>query len=137
MDPTNDITCGQMARILERREAHYPVSDRYIREVRDSPSKTGANEREHMVRWFRANRTTGSDSYSRKKGNTSAKTCYQRLNNAASLLWIAEAVGVDRETVERAYDAAVEAGDYRRACGAIRKVIPWEIVYALASGLVR
>lgn len=135
MDPTNDLTCAQMARILERREAHYPVSDRYILEVHDSPDKTGADEREHMVCWFRANQTTGSGSYSRRKGNTSARTCYQRLNNAASLLWIAEAVGVDRETVERAYEAAVEAGDYRRACGAIRKVIPWETVYALASGL--
>lgn len=132
----HDLSCAEMARIFEGRADHYPVSDRYIREVRDSPSKTGANEREHMVRWFRANRTTGSGSYSRKRGNISARTCYQRLNNAASLLWIAEAIGVGRETVERAYDAAVEAGDYRRACGAIRRVIPWETVYALASGLV-
>lgn len=136
MDPTNDLTCAQMARILERREAHYPVSDRYILEVHDSPDKTGADEREHMVCWFRANQTTGSGSYRRKMGNTSARTCYNRLRNAGSLLWIAEAVGVDRKTVEQAYDAAVETGDYRRACGAVRRIIPWKTIYLLASHLM-
>lgn len=136
MATQSDLTCGQMARIFEEREDHYPVSDRYVREVHDSPEKTGDTEREHMVVWFRLNSTTGSDSYSRQKGNASARTCYNRLNNAASLLWIAEAVGVDAETVERAFDVAVEAGDYRRACGAIRRIIPWETIRPLASHLL-
>lgn len=50
--------------------------------------------------------------------------------NAASLLWIAEAVGIDELTVKIAYEAAVGAGDYRRACGAIRKIITWDMIYA-------
>ena len=54
----------------------------------------------------------------------------QRETNAASLLWIAEAVGIDELTVKIAYEAAVGAGDYRRACGAIRKIITWDMVYA-------
>lgn len=131
-----DLACGQMARIFEHREDHYPVSDRYIREVHDSPDKTGDTEREHMTAWFRLNPTNGSGPYSRRKGNVSARVCYNRLANAASLLWIAEAVGVDRATVERAYDAAVGAGDYRRACGAIRKIIPWDIIWPLAKRLL-
>ena len=53
--------------------------------------------------------------------------------NAASLLWIAEAVGIDELTVKIAYAAAVGAGDYRRACGAIRKIITWDMVYAMHS----
>lgn len=131
-----DLTCRQMARIFKHREDHYPVSARYIREVHDSPDKTGDTEREHMEAWFRLNSTTGAGAYSRRKGNSSARTCYNRLANAASLLWIAEAVGVDAETVERAYDAAVEAGDHRRACGAIRGIIPWETICPLASRLM-
>lgn len=133
----HDLTCKQMACIFKRCAGHYPVSDRYIREIHDSPDKSGRDEREHMIVWFEANATTGSGAYSRAKGNSSARTCYQRLSNAASLLWIAEAVGVDRATVELAFDAAVEAGDYRRACGAIRKVIPWEAILPLAKGLSR
>lgn len=72
----------------------------------------------------------GSGSYSRQTPNSSARRCYNSLMNAASLLWIAEAVGVDELTVKMVYDAAVEAGDYRRACGAVRKIITWDMIYA-------
>lgn len=60
--------------------------------------------------------------------NESAMRCYNRLMNAGSLLWIAEAAGIDETLVEKAFDAAVEAGDYRRACAAIRDVISWDMV---------
>ena len=85
-----------------------------------------------MVEWFRSNETKGFGSYSRENPNRSARRCYNSLMNAASLLWIAEAVGIDELTVRRAYEAAVSAGDYRRACGAIRKIITWDMIYALA-----
>lgn len=126
-----DIRCKGFSDILRTKEDHYPYSDRYINEVRDSSSKTGRTEREHMVEWFRANETKGSDSYSRQSPNQSARRCYNSLMNAGSLLWIAEAVGIDELTVRRAYEAAVEADDYRRACGAIRKIITWDMIYSL------
>lgn len=132
----DEITCDEMADLFERCADSYPVSERYLREVHDSPVKSGRNEREHMVIWFRANSTTGSGSFCRQKGNRSARTCYQRLQNAASLLWIAEAVGVDRATVERAFQAAVDKGDWRRGAGAIRSVIPWEAIQPLAAALL-
>lgn len=106
--------------------------DSDISEVHDSPSKTGRIEREHMVEWFRANETEGSGAYSRQSPNQSARRCYNSLMNAGSPLWIAEAVGVDELTVRRAYEAVIGAGDYRRACGAIRKIITWDMIYALA-----
>ena len=82
-----------------------------------------------MVSWFSSNTTVGSGAYSRKAGNEDAKRCYNRLQNAASLLWIAEAVGVDQLTVEEAYMAAAATNDRRRACGVIRKAIPWAMIY--------
>lgn len=125
-----DIRCRRFSDILRTKEDHYPYSDRYISEVHDSSTKTGRTEREHMVEWFRANETKGSGSCSRQTPNSSARRCYNSLMNAASLLWIAEAVGIDELTVKIAYEAAVGAGDYRRACGAIRKIITWDMVYA-------
>lgn len=125
-----DVRCEDFSRILASKEAHYPCSDRYIAEVHDSPDKTGKDEREHMVAWFHLNETKGSGSYSRNKPNTSARRCYNSLMNAASLLWIAEAVGVNEDIVEQAFEAAREAGDYRKACGAIRRIITWDMVYA-------
>ena len=119
----SDIKCKTSSDLLATKSDHYLYSDKYIREVRDSPDKTKGTEREHMVSWFRANETKGSGAYSRQIPNQSARRCYNGLMNAASLLWIAEAVGIDELTVRRAYEAAVAAGNYRRACGAIRKII--------------
>lgn len=127
-----DIRCKTFSDLLATKKDHYSYSDRYITEVHDSSTKTGRTEREHMVEWFRANETKGFGSYSRENPNRSARRCYNSLMNAASLLWIAEAVGIDELTVRRAYEAAVSAGDYRRACGAIRKIITWDMIYALA-----
>lgn len=64
---------------------------------------------------------------------TMKKLKRRSLMKAGSLLWIAEAVGIDELTVKQAYEAAVAAGDYRRACGAIRKIITWDMIYALAQ----
>lgn len=123
-----DMSCARAAKLFARKKDHYPYSDRYIAEVHNSPDKTGNTEREHMVAWFSDNATHGSGAYARETPNESAKRCYNRLMNAASLLWIAEAAGIDEALVKKAYDAAVSAGDYRRACSAIRKVIGWDMV---------
>ena len=127
----DDLRCKRFSEILAEKKDHYPYSDKYISEVHDSPDKTGRTEREHMVAWFRENETEGSGQYSRQTPNKSARKCYNGILNAASLLWIAEAVGIDELTVRRAYEAAVSVGDYRRACGAIRKIITWDMIYAL------
>ncbi len=132
-----DFRCRDFARLLAAREDHYPVSDRYIAMVHDSSDKTGSDEREHMVAWFTDNETKGAGSYSRSEGNASACRCYGRLQNAASLLWIAEAVGIPAEQVSCAYEAAAAAGDHRRACATIRKVIPWADIARAASALSR
>lgn len=124
-----DVSCAQAAKLFRCRKDHYPYSDRYIAEVHDSPDKGGRTEREHMVDWFTGNQTTGTGSYTRETPNQSARRCYNRLMNAASLLWIAEAVGIDELTVKQAYEAASTAGDYRKACGAIRSIITWDMIY--------
>lgn len=130
MNQTKDIRCSVFADVLAGKRDHYPYSDRYIAEVHDSPDKTGDTEREHMVIWFRANETTGNGSYSRQAPNKSARRCYNALMNAASLLWIAEAAGVDEALVQQAFNAAATTGDHRRACGAIRRIITWDMVCA-------
>ena len=126
-----DIRCKTFSDYLATKKDHYPYSEKYISEVHDSRDRTGRTEREHMVEWFRANETKDSGSYSRDNPNKSARRCSNSLMNEGSLLWIAEAVGTDDLTVRQAYDAAIAAGDYRRACGAIRKIITWDMIYAL------
>ncbi len=136
MAEAGDLTCRELARILKRLDGSYPVSDRYIREVRGFTVRAARTYRQHADSVLHEGRSAVDESCRKPAGDASARTCYNRLRNAASLLWIAEAVGVDTETVKRAYDAALEAGDHRRACSAIRRIIPWEKVYPLASRLL-
>ena len=124
----NDMSCLAFSRLLRFKRSHYPYSDKYIREVGNSPDTHARTEKQHMVQWFAANATHGSGAYSRQKPNNSAKNCYNKLKNAASLLWIAEAVGIEEPAVAAAFEAARQAGDYRRACGAIRKIISWSMI---------
>lgn len=126
-----DIRCKTFSDYLATKRDYYPYSDKYIEQVYDSKEKTGRNECEHMVSWFKANETKGSGAYSQQTPNNSARRCYNSRMNAAPLPWIAETVGMDELTVRRAYEAAVAAGDYRRTCGAIRKIVTWDMIYAL------
>ena len=57
---TEDMTCREFAKLLKTRDAHYPLSDRYVNEIHDSPDKSGNDEREHMIIWFEANDKTGT-----------------------------------------------------------------------------
>lgn len=132
----HELTCREFAELLRSREAHYPISDRYVSEVHDSPDKSGSDEREHMVIWFEANETKGSGPYSRNNPNKSARTCYVNLGNAASLLWIAEAMGIPGDTVQHAFDAAASAGHHRTACAKIREIIPWDEIQGRAEKLL-
>ena len=124
----NDMSCGAFPHLLRFKRSHYPYSDRYLSEVHNSPDTHARTEKQHMVQWFADNTTHGSGAYSRQKPNNSAKNCYNKLENAASLLWIAEAVGIEGPAVAAAFEAARQAGDYRRACGAIRKIISWSMI---------
>lgn len=128
-----DMRCMEFADILARKRRHYPYSDRYLHAVHGVSCETRCDEGERIAEWFQANETKGSGAYSRQTPNFSAKRCYNRLLNATWLLWIAEAVGVDETTVRASYEAALEAGEYRRACGAIRRIIPWGTIYALTA----
>ena len=123
-----DMSCVAFSHLLRFKRSHYPYSDRYLSEVNNSPDAHARTEKQHMVHWFADNATHGSGAYSRQKPNNSAKRCFNKLENAASLLWIAEAVGIEEPVVAAAFEAARQAGDYRRACGAIRKIITWSMI---------
>lgn len=123
-----DMSCVAFPHLLRFKRSHYPYSDRYLSEVNNSPDTHARTEKQHMVHWFADNATQGSGAYSRQKPNNSAKRCFNKLENAASLLWIAEAVGIEEPVVAAAFEAARQAGDYRRACGAIRKIITWSMI---------
>lgn len=134
-----DLTTRQFVRILRKLPAHTPAADRFIKSALNGPGYAGvskfgyADERAHMLSWFGCqNGSNGSGAYSRKVPNTSARVAYGRLQNAGSLLWIAEALGEDESAVELVAKEALQETDHRRRCKIVRGHFSWERVYALA-----
>ena len=93
-------------------------------------------EQLHMVTWFASQLSLGSGLYSRSRPNHSARVTYERLLNPYSLLWIATALGEDRELIQEVYRAADEKKDYRDKAITIRNRIPYSRIYRLALPLV-
>lgn len=99
-------------------------------------SVTWTYDQLHMVTWFSGQLSLGSGKYSRSRPNHSARKTYERLLNPYSLLWIAAALGEDKDLVIR---TSVEMAGYvswRAKCGAVRRAIPWKRIYELALPLV-
>ena len=96
-------------------------------------TKSYNSQKAHMVIWFQSQTGTGGGAYTRDSANYSARTCYNRLLNPGALLWIADALGMDAETIKKATEATKEAEkqNYRKRCGAFREVIPFDSICAL------
>ena len=122
-----DIDVGEMAVILSCLEAKPPIT-----QALDKWKSDFKSQREHMVRWLlkqpMSNPNAKAFSYTRKVGNTSTKTMYNRFMNPGGLLWMAEAFGVDESVLRRAVDAAIaaEKDNYRKRSIAFRSIIPFE-----------
>jgi protocatechuate 3,4-dioxygenase alpha subunit len=126
-----DINCRKFSDILATKADHYPYSDHFVSAVQDLSGAPAQTERERTIKCFRAYEAKSLDSYRPQSPSQSACRCYNSLTNAGSLLWVAEAVGINELTVRQAYEAALAAGDEQHACGAIRKIITWDMIYAL------
>ena len=92
-------------------------------------------DRLHMVTWFSGQLSLGSGQYSRNRPNHSARVTYERLLNPYSLLWIAAALGVEKDLVISTAEEIKAYETYRAKCGVIRRAIPWKRIYELALPL--
>lgn len=127
-----DFDVRDFAHLLDELAPTPPITTAWHREHR-APSTWWRTEREHMVSWFGSQVTRGSGGYTRATPNHSAKKTYNRLLNAGSVLWIAEALGAPTETVAQAAAMAAAEPDYRRRPALVRRLLPWETIYDLAA----
>jgi hypothetical protein len=131
-------TPAELRKRIEQLSARSPLTDRFAaswRRVarggqREQERPWYENQREHWLGWLADYRGPGA--YGRKNAKRSAQFVYDHVVNPQMLVYLAEAVGLDRKTVETAMSAALAARDSTMAAmsGAFRRVIPWEMVEA-------
>lgn len=84
-------------------------------------------QKEHWLAWL--NEYRGPGAYGRKGGeNREAKFAYNHAVNYLMFLWIIEAAGVDPILVIEAKAVVDETKTLQANSGAIRKIVPWEVL---------
>lgn len=105
-----------------------PISDAFAQEFPQRHGTWWSSQREHMFGWFAQQLTLGNGKFTRNAPNPSARVTYFRLNSGPAIVWIAEALGVDPETVQAAVDAAHAEPNKRKHCGLLRQHLPWSLI---------
>lgn len=129
----DDMHVRKFRKILKRLDTHLPISDEFERQNYQTVGTWWNSQKEHMLSWFKNQMTTGHGQYTRKTPNYSSKLTYSRLLSAPALMWMAEALGEDPILLAFVADEASAEKDHRRKCALIRKHIPWQRIYHLAS----
>lgn len=116
-----DMNAVEMKTWAETKKDNYPRSTYYDENIWRSPNQSGSTEKEHCIAWLEA-----------QEDNRPAKDIYDCLHCVALVLWIAEAAGVDDETVRAASDAAekiyTEKKSANSATAAAKDIISWDMV---------
>jgi hypothetical protein len=127
---TEEWTAKRLAHMLVRLGERYPISDAYEREYLPGPH-WWSSQREHVTRWLEE--YEGPGVYKRKTSGLDGRSFWNQFKCAPGLLWVAEALGEDPETVQVAADAASVKTHVFSQCAAIRAIIPWKRIAELAA----
>jgi hypothetical protein len=124
------MTPQQLKRKISRFPSSSPVTDRFEASLtkRGEWTREGvwyASQKQHWMGWL--SEYEGPGAYGRKggKGRT-AEYAYNHIVCPPMLLWLAEAAGVEKRTLEAARRRALAApAALPSKCSAVRNVIPW------------
>ena len=124
-----ELSGRALADILRVAEPHYPISSGYEQEHLPG-DHWWTSQREHVVAWLEE--IDGPGAYNRTSRGLGARHAYTHFQCAPGLLWIAEALREEPGTVRAAAEKAAGNGRPATQCAAIRAVIPWSRIQALA-----
>ncbi len=91
------------------------------------PGKLYRTQKEHWLGWLKYYNTEGA--YGRQAGmNRDARYAYNHTVEPKMLLWLLPVAGVNPTLMRAARAAAAKHQTMMAQSGAIRRVVPWEIV---------
>lgn len=131
---TPDIPVSDLLALIDKLPAEQfltdifenPDDDEEVREV------WYEHQKEHLQGWLSQYNSPGA--YNRANPSTSSKKFYNNFKAVTGLLWLAEALGEDRDILANAILDAVDAGDSLASqCGAFRRRVPWIRIHQLVT----
>jgi|SRR5262245_37144597 len=122
------MTPKQLREKISRLPEFPPITGQFERDTRGGQRVWYKSQKEHWLGWLAD--FPGPGAYGRKKWiNPSAEFVYNHLVCPPMVLWLGEACRVPKKKVIEAKQAALSAGStFNAQCGAIRKIITWEMI---------
>lgn len=118
------ISIAEFIRKIKKLPSDAPVHD---------PNAWYTTQKEHWLGWL--SEYDGPGAYGRQTGmQRDAKYAYNHVVQFKMLLWLIEASGVRTDLVEAARRASEEGSTLMHKSGAIRKAVPWHVVYGTIWG---
>ena len=136
-------TPAQLREAIEGLSPVHPFTDAFSARWRQSPKARGAQrevedvgydtQHDHWLGWLDGYESEGA--YGRKNWSRSAEFVYNHVVNPQMLIYVAEAVNMDRDLLTKAVDGALASqGTMSSMSGAIRRVVPWKMLEAALLG---
>ena len=124
------MTRSKLLRIIRKLPEHQPIA------CSIPPPSSYDSHKDHWIGWL--SHYNGPGYYGRKYHDRSCQYVWNHLQCGPMLVWLAEAVSVDKRLVRTAALHCKTQGVREAAiCGAIRKCLPWSVVLKALEALPR
>ena len=128
-------TPRQLRKAISRLSPRSPFTDEFSTKWRAKRIRGGQQERtsvwyttqhQHWLGWLK--QYDGPGAYGRTGRDYSAEFAYNHIVNPQMLIYLAEAVRIDRALLRAAAKAALASTTMSAMSGAIRRVLPWKVI---------
>ena len=125
-----DMDVLEFARKISRLSIDTPLANKYDEEYGQRSDRWWSCQREHLTVWALHYPTKGIGNFTHEPSNSSKKM-YNHFGRPETLLWLAEALGVDSKLIEEVIGEISNHSNASTRCKIIREYIPFERILEL------
>lgn len=125
-----DMDVIEFARKICMLSIDTPLANKYDEEYGQRTGRWWSCQREHLTVWALHYPTKGKDNFTHEPSNSSKKI-YNHFGRPETLLWLAEALGVDSKLIEEVIGEISNHSNASTRCKIIREYIPFERILEL------
>ena len=125
-----DMDVIEFARKICMLSIDTPLANKYDEEYGQRTGRWWSCQREHLTVWALHYPTKGKDNFTHEPSNSSKKM-HNHFGRPETLLWLAEALGVDSKLIEEVIGEISNHSNASTRCKIIREYIPFERILEL------
>lgn len=125
-----DLDVEDFARRISMLDKPTPLADQYDLTYGQEKERWWTGQREHLNVWCQFQTTEGFKGF-KHEPNHSARRMYNNFGRPETLLWLAEAVGIEEEKLDAVVSKISNNLPASSRCKDLRKIIPFDAILEL------